>query len=513
MRQIRELLRLHFEEGLSQRLIARAQGVMRCTVERVLKRFASSGLGWPPDPALTDEELERRLYRRSAHAGTAKASASARPDYAKAVKELARKGVTRRLLWSEYRELAPDGVGYSVFCEELAAYQADRDLAYRHDHVPGEKAYFDFAGLTLRFRDGDVVAKAHIFAAALGWSNAIFAYGYADETAPSWLDGQHRAFGFFGGETRIAVPDNPKALIARADSYEPRLTAVYRDFARHYGLVVIPARVRKPKDKAAVEGAVKVVEMRILATARDRVFASLAVLNAWLAEALIALNTAPFQKRVGSRHSQLIEERKLLSPLPETRFEIATYLARKVARDYHVDVQRQYYSVPYVHVGQHVEVRLTRQHVEVLQRETRIALHCRVSPGTRFVTDPAHMPAHHRAFRDPKIMQRAAGIGTATVTLIETLFARRRHPEQAIRSAQGILGLVRDHSAAALESACARACQLDTIGYAHVRRLLLTADIQAPLPLPRNSHEHVRGGDYYAAGNVNTTPLETSHAA
>ncbi|MGQ0801591.1 MAG: hypothetical protein ACT4NL_15950, partial [Pseudomarimonas sp.] len=152
-------------------------------------------------------------------------------------------------------------------------------------------------------------------------------------------------------------------------------------------------------------------------------------------------------------------------------------------------------------------------HVEVLQRETRIALHCRVSPSTRFVTDPAHMPAHHRAFRDPKIMHRAAAIGSATVTLIETLFARRRHPEQAIRSAQGILGLVRDHDAVALEAACARACQLDTIGYEHVRRLLLTADVQAPLPLPSNSHEHVRGGDYYAAGGTQATSQEITHAA
>ncbi|MGQ0798881.1 MAG: Mu transposase domain-containing protein [Pseudomarimonas sp.] len=147
-------------------------------------------------------------------------------------------------------------------------------------------------------------------------------------------------------------------------------------------------RAATPKDKAAVEGAVKVVEMRILATARDRVFASLDVLNGWLAEALVALNAAPFQKRVGTRHSQLIEERKQLSPLPTTRFEIATYPARKVARDYHVDVQRQYYIVPHMHVGQHIEVRLTPTHVEVLQRETRIALHCRVSPSTRFVTAP-----------------------------------------------------------------------------------------------------------------------------
>lgn len=506
MRQIRELLRLHYEEGFSQRQLARSQGVGRCTVERLLKRFAASGLGWPPDPALTDEALERRLYGGPANRGSAKSCE--RPNYAAIAPQLARKGVTRRLLWTEYRDQHPDGIGYTVFCDELGGFLSDRDLAYRHDHVPGEKAYFDFAGLTLRYRDGDQEAAAHVFTAALGWSNAIFAYAYANETAESWLDGQHRAFVAFGGVTKVAVPDNPRALVARADRFEPKLTSVYRDFARHYEVIVIPARVRKPKDKAAVEGAVKIIEMRILASARDRVFSSLTELNAWLAEGLVVLNAAPFQKRVGSRSGQLIEERRHLSPLPTSRFEAATYLTRKVARDYHVDVQRQYYSVPYAHVGQTVEVRLTASHVEILQRDQRIALHRRASPNQRFITDPAHMPAHHRAMADPRIMHRAAAVGSHTTALIEALFAKRRHPEQAIRGAQGILGLARDHGNQALEAACARARELDTIGYEHVRRLLHSARIQLPLPLPAQTHEHVRGGDYFSA-----SPQEIDHAA
>jgi len=506
MRQIRELLRLHFDEGLSQRMIARGLGVVRSTVERVLQRFAAAGLTWPPDPDLTDAQLERRLYRAPAQTGLAKRCA--RPNYAEVAKELTRKGVTRRLLWSEYRDRHAEGIGYSVFCDELAAYLGDRDLAYRHDHVPGEKAYFDFAGLKLRYRQAAAVGEAHIFTAALGWSNAIFAYAYADETAVSWLDGQQRAFAAYGGVTKIGVPDNPKPLVARADRYEPTLTAVYADFARHLGLIVIPARVRKPKDKAAVEGAVKVVEMRILAAARDRIFPSLAALNDWLAAEVAALNAAPFQKRAGSRASQLLEERAHLAPLPATPFEAPTYLKRKVARDYHVDVHRQYYSVPYQHAGQTIEVRLTQAHVEVLRNDIRIALHRRAAVSQRFVTDPAHMPAHHRAFRDPKIMQRAAAIGAHTVTLIETLFAKRRHPEQAIRSAQGVLALARDHGATALEAACARAVALDTIGYEAVRRLLLVAHVQAPLPLPPVTHEHVRGSDYFSA-----TTTEVIHAA
>jgi len=500
MRQTRELLRLHFDEKLSQRLMARSLSVVRSTVERVLRRFAAAGLRWPLDPDLSDEELERRLYRGPAHQGTAKPCV--RPNYAEVAKQLARKGVTRRVLWTEYRELHDDGVGYSVFCDELAVYRADRDLAYRHHHVPGEWVYFDFAGLTLRYHDGDKTRSAQIFVAALGYSNAIHARAYPDQTAASWLDGQHRSFVAFGGVPKIAVPDNPKALVAKPNRYEPKLSPVYADFGRHYGITILPARVRKPKDKGAVEGAVKVIEMRIMAGARDRIFSSLDVLNTWLDEAIIALNVAPFQKRVGSRHSQLLEERAHLSPLPVTRFEIATYLSRKVARDYHVDVRPQYYSVPYQYVGQPVEVRVTMDHVEVLLKDQRIALHRRVSVSQRFVTDPAHMPEHHRAYRDPKIMQRAAGIGSHTVALLDALFAKRRHPEQAIRSAQGILGLVRDHTAAELESACARALELDAIGYQSVRGLLLTARTQRPLPQPPTTHENVRGGDYYDASGV-----------
>lgn len=509
MRQIRELLHLHFEQGLSQRLIERSLGIGRSTVERALKRFAESGLAWPLDPAVTDAELERRLYQGPAHRGTA--LPCARPHYAELSRQLSRKGVTRKLLWREYRDQHEDGIGYSVFCDELATWRADHDVSYRHDHVPGEKGYFDFAGLTLRYRDSDTVQAAQIFTAALGFSNAIFAYAYPDQTAASWLDGQHRAFVAFGGVPRVGVPDNPKALIAKADRFEPRLTQGYTDFAHHYGITIIPARVRKPKDKAAVEGAVKIVSMHILATARDRVFASLEALNLWLSEALVALNAAPFQKRVGSRASGLAEEQLHLSPLPAARFELPTYLTRKVARDYHVDVHRQYYSVPYRHVGQTLEVRLTHDHVEVLHRDTRIALHRRQPPRQRFVTDPAHMPAHHSAFRDPKIMGRAAAIGPATVAMIDALFLQRRHPEQAIRSAQGVLGLRRDYGAHALEAACARAIAFNTLGYGHVLRLLQMPPQQTSLPLLPVMHEHLRGADYY---NVTRTLTEnTTHAA
>jgi transposase len=515
MRQIRRILQLHFEQGLSQRLIARSLGVVRSTVERMMLRFAASGLTWPLDVSLDDAALERALYLKAPNPGVAKGCV--RPDWALAFKSLERKGVTRRLLWTEYRALHPDGIGYSVYCEELAAYLSDRELSWRRDHVPGERGYFDFAGVVLRYRgDGGAERSAQIFVAALGWSNAIFAYAYADQSALSWLDGQGRAFQAFGGVPQIGVPDNPRALVSKADRFEPKLTQAYADFARHHGITIIPARVRKPKDKASVEGAVKVVTMRILATVRDRVFESLLVLNTWLAESVTALNAAPFQKRVGSRLAALNDERAHLKPLNPQRFELASYLLRKVARDYHVDVDRQYYSVPYRYVGTSVEVRVTLAHIEVFQREERICVHPRATLTQRFVTIPAHMPSHHRAFNDPKVAERAARIGPATAQLIDALFLQRRHPEQALRSAQGILALARDHGKAALETACAQALRFDAISYSHVKRLLASAAnapaTQAPIT-PIASHELLRGGGYFVRQNATTNQTESHHAA
>lgn len=514
MRQIRKILQLHFEQGLSQRLIARSLGVVRSTVERMMSRFTASGLTWPLDDSLDDAALERALYIKAPNPGVAKGCV--RPDWALAFKSLERKGVTRRLLWTEYRELNPDGIGYSVYCDELAAYLSDRELSWRRDHVPGERSYFDFAGVVLRYRSGDIERSAQIFVAALGWSSATFAYAYADQSALSWLDGQTRAFAAFGGVPQIGVPDNPRALVSKPDRFEPKLTQAYVDFARHHGITIIPARVRKPKDKASVEGAVKVVTMHILATARDRVFESLLVLNTWLAASVTALNAAPFQKRVGSRLTALNDERAHLLPLNPQRFELASYLRRKVARDYHVDVHRQYYSVPYQYVGATLEVRVTLAHIEVFQREERICVHPRAAQTQRFVTIPAHMPSHHRAVSDPKIAERAARVGPATAQLIDALFLQRRHPEQALRSAQGVLALARDHGKVALETACAQALTFDAISYSHVKRLLASAAAApattAPIT-PIADHELLRGGGYFVRQNATTDQPESHHAA
>jgi transposase len=506
MRQLRELFTLHFEQGLSHRQMARSLGVVRSTIERTLHRFTVAGLAWPLPSELTDAQLEQLLYRSRAHQRNAKLGV--RPNYADAVIQLARKGVTRQLLWREYRALHADGIGYSVYCDELAAYQACHDLAYRNDHVPGLRGYFDFAGNKLAYLSDGKTFDAHVFVATLGYSAAIFARAYADEKAPSWLDGQARSFVAFGGVPQILVPDNPKALVTHACHAEPQLTSLYRDFAAHYCATVVPARVRKPKDKASVEGGVRIVTMR-MASCRDRLFESLEAVNTWLANELVDLNSAPFQKRVGSRNSVLAEEQLHLKALPQSNFCAPRYLIRQVARDYHVDVERRYYSVPYQHVGKRVEVRITglaSACIEVFLGSERIALHTKQQGGQRHVTLFQHMPVHHQQYRDPKLHQRAAGIGPNTTAVIDALFQKRLHPEQAMRSASGVLGLVRDHAKLALETACGQAIALNAISYKNIVHLLNAAKQEkadasqdAALTMPKGNHQHVRGPGYFDA--------------
>jgi transposase len=502
MRQFRELFTLHFEQGLSQRQLARSLGLVRSTIERALRRFTDAGLSWPLPDEMTDAELEHALYRTRAHAVAAKVVV--RPNYAAILIELARKGVTRQLLWREYRTLHPAGIGYSVFCSELAAFQSCQDLAYRNDHVPGVRGYFDFAGMKLAYlQDGKTVA-AHIFVATLGYSAAIFAYAYRDEKADSWLDGQARAFAAFGGVPQILVPDNPKALVTHACHAEPQLSSVYRDFAEHFGATVVPARVRKPKDKASVEGGVRIVTMR-MAAARERVFDSLDAVNDWLANEVKEINSAPFQKRVGSRNSVLAEEQLSLKPLPTTAFFPPRYLLRKVARDYHVEVDKRYYSVPYQHVGKQVEIRISggrSGRVEVLLGNERIAIHGQKDSGPRHVTITAHMPTHHQHYRDPKLHQRAEAIGPHTTAVIDALFQKRRHPELAIRAASGVLGLLRDFSKSALETACRRALELDAVSYSNIRQLLTAPPQESLIKTAQTTpqcHEHVRGANYFGS--------------
>jgi transposase len=306
---------------------------------------------------------------------------------------------------------------------------------------------------------------------------------------------------YLGGVPRAIVPDNLKAGVQRAHRYEPQLNPAYQEFAEHYGVAVLPARVRRPRDKAKVEAGVLIVERWILACLRHRVFFSLGELNAAIRDWLERLNGRPFKKLDGCRRSRFeAMDQPALRPLPARAYEFAEWRQAKVHPDYHIEVGRAYYSVPYRFIGQRVDVRLSAPRIEVFQHGTLIAVHARSTQRAQRATRAEHRPGAHRAIIErslERVLQRAATIGPATVEVIRQQAAHRKHPEETLRSAQGILRLARDFSPADLERACERACAIATYSYRSVRQLIQVPAPEPAPPAPDLFHDNVRGAAYF----------------
>jgi transposase len=499
MRKIREVLRLKHELGLGDRRIAQAIGSARSTVQECLRRAHEAGLAWPLPPELDEGALHARLYLRNVPL-----SRTPQPDFAHIQAELRRPGVTRLLLWQEYKAARPDGWQYSVFCDQYRRWLATQDVVLRQNHIPGDKVFVDYAGQTATVIDAVTgeERQAQVFVAVLGASSYTFAEATWTQALPDWLGSHVRALEFFGGVPLAAVPDNLKSGVTKPHRYDPALNPTYQDFAEHYGLAILPARVRKPRDKAKVEVGVQVVERWILARLRNRRFFSLAELNAAIAGLVEELNARPFKKREGSRASVFAElERAALRALPATAYEYATWKKAKVHLDYHVEVDRAYYSVPYRLIGKTVEARLTANTIEILHRQQVVARHLRTRIRGQFVTDPAHRPERHNAVIDlthERLMQRALAVGPATAEVLGQQLHRRTHPEESLRSSLGILRLARDFSAPALEDAAERAVALKTFSYRALRSLIATTPPPEPAQAaPVLDHENVRGEKYF----------------
>ena len=497
VRKIREVLRLK-AEGFSDRQIALAIGSARSTVQECIRRARAASLCWPLPTELDEPALQAQLYRR-----VVPLSRTPPPDFAELHRELGRRGVTRLLLWEEYKTAHPDGWQYSVFCDQYRRWLARQELVLRQEHLPGDKLFVDYAGQTVPIVDrhtGEIRA-AQIFVAVLGCSNYSHAEATWTQGAADWLGSHVRALESFGGVPRAIVPDNLKSGVHKAHRYEPALNPAYQDLAEHYRVAILPARVRKPRDKAKVEVGVLVVERWILARLRNRTFFSLGELNGAIRALLERLNTRPFKKLAGCRRSRFEElERAVLRPLPVRAYEFGEWRQAKVHPDYHIEVGRAYYSVPYALIGERVEVRLTAHGVEVFHAGRLVAAHARASERGQRSTRRAHRPAGHVAIIERTLeytLARAAAIGVATAELIRQQAGRRLHPEETLRSAQGILRLARDFSAAQLERACERALALRCYSYRAVRTLIETPAapaVQAALDLP---HANLRGPGYF----------------
>jgi transposase len=378
----------------------------------------------------------------------------------------------------------------------------------RQEHRAGEKTFVDYAGQTVDIYDlqTNQMRSAQIFVAVLGASNYTYAEATWSQTLPDWIGSHSRAFAFFGGVSRVVVPDNLKSGVSKACFYEPDINPTYLDMANHYGTAVIPARMRKAKDKAKVEVAVQVVERWILARLRNRQFFSLNQLNKAIAELLVELNSRSFKKLPGCR-KQLFEalDRPALNPLPAHPYQFAEWKQATVNIDYHIEIDRHYYSVPYQLIKSKIDVRITQTTIECFYKNKRVASHIRSYLKGRHTTVKEHMPKSHQKWAQwspQRFINWAARIGPHTATLIEIILKARAHPQQGFRSCLGILRLAKSYGDDRLEAACRRAVAIGGTSYKSVHSILKHNLDQKPLPHddPNQTgiaHANIRGAAYY----------------
>ena len=505
MRKIVEILRLKHECGLKHRRIARSVGVARSTVCDYLHRAAAAGLTWPLPESMTEAEIDRLLFPP---APAVALELRPQPDWSMVHQELRRKGMTLLLLWQEYKTAHPDGLRYSWFCQNYRLWAGKLNLVMRQEHHAGEKLFVDYAGQTVPVteRATGEIRQAQIFVAVLGASNYTYAEATFTQTLPDWIGAHVRAFEFIGGVTEVVVPDNLKSAVACGCRYDPDLNPTYREFARHYQVAIVPARVARPRDKAKVEAGVLLVERWILARLRHRCFFSLTELNNAIRALLVELNNRAFKKLPGSRASQFAAiDQPALRGLPTVAYQYAEWSKARVHIDYHLEVARGYYSVPYALIGRELTVRLTERTVELFHHGERVASHARLRAQTRYSTQAEHMPIAHREFAQwtpDRLIRWAQSIGVVTAAFIERILVARRHPQQGFRAALGILRLAKHYGEARLEAACTRALAIGATNYRSVESILKNRLDENPLPEAASAtlplfHDNIRGPDYY----------------
>jgi transposase len=504
MRKVREVLRLRHALSLSYREIGEALGVSKTAAAEIVRRAEVIGLTWPLPQLFDDGELERRLFTAPGEAQLDRPAV----DWAKLHQELKRRSVTLVLLWQEYRAEHPDGYGYSRFCDLYSAWRRSVSATMRQTHAAGEKLFVDFAGDTVPVINpltGEI-RLAHIFVAALGASNFIYAEARWSEGLADWISVHVNALTAIGGLPKAVVCDNLKAGVTRPSRYEPGINRTYQEFATHYGFIVLPTRIKKPRDKAKAEVAVQIVQRFVLARRRNRRFFSLDELNVAIRECVADLNVK-IMRKLGKSRRELLEEieRPALKPLPAEPYRYAEWKRARVAPDYHIEIASHYYSVPSRLIREVVEARITSTTVEIFHRGKRVASHAFSALRNRHTTIAEHMPSAHRrygALTPTWIMAEAAKIGPSTVALVEAIIKAKPHPEQGYRSCLGILRLGKQYGTDRLDAACRRGNDIGARTYGSIASILqhgldrAYAQEKAPDGAPIQ-HANIRGRGYY----------------
>lgn len=503
MRKIREILRLKWSAQISNREIAKSCSIARSTVVDCLGRASHAGLSWPLTEGLDDSAMERLLYPPVIRSETARAL----PDWSKVQKEMRRKGTTLSLLWDEYKSASPEGYQYAQYCKLYRDFLGRADCCMRQNYVAGEKLFVDYSGQTVPLTDPKtgVVKPVQVFVAVLGASSYTYAEATMTQSLPDWLGSHVRAFRFFGGLPAIVVPDNLRSGVSKPCRYEPQLNPSYAELANHYNIAVIPARVRKPKDKAKAEAGVQLVQRWILAALRHRTFFSLDEINEAVYGLLPKLNSKPFKKISGSRESLFNElDKPALAPLPLIHYQYAEWRPVRLGMNYHVQIGEHYYSAPHHLRNEKLDARLTATSVEFFHRNKRVASHL-LNARRGYTTIPEHMPKSHREYAEwtpERLVKWASETGEATAKLVDTILLGLLHPQQGFNSCLGIISLSKKYGGDRVEAASKRALAIGGISYKTMKSILTNGLDSKPLPEPVSvkeplQHPNIRGNSYY----------------
>ena len=461
MTDYREIVRLHSLK-FSNVAIANSLCCSRNTVSEVLKLAETHSLEWPIPETLANRDIGHLFYP-----GRGNNEGRRLPDYEYVYNELAKPGVTLSLLWAEYcaKCEAEHTIPYqhSQFNDKYHAYAASKKATLRIKRKPGEIMEVDWVGDTLKVYDAASSSdiSAYIFVAVLPCSLYGYAEAFPDMKSNHWIEAHIHAYSFFGGVTRILVPDNLKTGVIKNTRTELILNRSYHEMAEHYGTAIIPARPVKPKDKPNAEGTVKVLETWILAALRNRKFFTFDELNKAIHEKLEEFNAKPFQKKKGSRLSAFIEEEKdFLMPLPASPYETAVWSTATIQPDYLIKIGDCKYSVPYEFIGKKVDIRVTENSIEVFYHNNRIASHVRRLYSPKPIYVPEHMPENHRKFLEyntDSFLAWGKNVGCSTLIVVKHFLYMHKVEQQGYKSCASLMKLADRYGTERLENACVKA--------------------------------------------------------
>ena len=513
----REILRLSSDPENSQRRIELTLHSSRHSIREVQAAAKKAGIKWPLDESVSNEMLRDILFPEK----TAKAVTYVMPDFADIHSELARPGVNLMLLWTEYcgrceREGTTPYM-YTQFCEKYRQWAQITKATMRIQHKPGDAMEVDWAGNTLDIQDpvtGEI-SKAYLFIAVLPCSGFAYAEAREDMRLESWLQCHAHAYSYFGGVTRLLIPDNLKTGVSANTRYETVLNRSYQELAEHYDTAIVPARVEHPKDKPHAEGTVRVASTWILAALRNERFFSIREEQAAVAEKLEELNDRPFQKREGSRRTAyLSEEQPYMRPLPNTDYEPAVWTSNlKVGSDYLVSDGLNKYSVPFDLIGETVNLRLTPNAVEVFYRGTRVAMHVRSRVALRDpILKPEHMTPEHRkylSYNEDDFTAWGKSVGEHTAAVVLYFLTGGKEAEQGYKACASLTKLAERYGSARLEKACERLLSFSSTPSIRTLSTILKNG-QDKLPVEdstataKSSVQHgiTRGADYFRKGGA-----------